>query len=42
MASTCSSIAFGVAAAHGRRNGVCCRRQTRRVLLPHRPGNSAR
>ncbi len=38
MASTCSSIAFGVATTHGRRNGVCFRRQTRRVLLPHRQG----
>ena len=36
MASTCSSIAFGVAAKQGRRNGICFRHQSRRLLLPHR------
>ncbi len=36
MASTCSSIAFGVAAKQGRRNGICFRHHARRLLLPHR------
>ena len=42
MASTASSIAFGVAALQGRRNGLCFRQQSRRVLLPQRLGHHAR
>ncbi len=42
MASTCSTIAFGMAAKQGRRNGICFRHPLRRLLQPHRapPGRA--